>query len=134
MRTATVIFAALFVTAAPAALGAGNSAKLTFASGSTLTVHGTHFVPSERVHVKFMTGSSVKTIIVRANGYGTFVLPAPTTMASDGCGPAFVVSAAGVTGDSALIHMPRRMCPEESPTGSASSSSASHAQQVPVTY
>jgi hypothetical protein len=138
MRTATVVLAALFGAAASAALGAGNSAKLTFAGGTALTVHGTHFAPSERVRVKFSTGDTSKVVVIRANQHGTFLVTAPPSVAGDGCGSPFVVSAAGVNGDSAFLHMPRRMCPMESPTGSAtgstSSSTASHAQPVPATY
>ena len=91
---------------------------LTFVSVSPLQVHGSHFRGRERVRVTFQGASTAPTVTVRTTLYGSFTLSAPSGFTTDGCGPAFVISAAGVHGDTALLRRPARLCAPAQPAPS----------------
>jgi hypothetical protein len=119
MRSAKLLLAAVVaggVTAA-AAVGA-QSAHLAFTSSST--VRGTHFAARERVRLRFGSGVSVRVVVVRADRFGTFLVTVPAGIPDDQCGPAIVVSAAGVQGGAALLRRPPRLCAPAAPAGPVS--------------
>jgi hypothetical protein len=119
MRSAKLLLAAVVASGVTAVVAEGaQSARLAFASSST--VKGTHFAPRERVRVRFGSGSTVRVVVVRANQFGTFVITVPSAIPDDQCGPAIVVSAAGVQGGAALVRRPPRMCAPATPAGPVS--------------
>jgi hypothetical protein len=119
MRSAKILLAAVVASGLTAATAEGASAAhLAFVSSSA--VKGTHFGPRERVRVRFGAGDSVRVVVVRANQLGTFVITVPSGIPNDQCGPAIVVSAAGVQGGAALLRRPPRMCAPAAPASPAS--------------
>jgi hypothetical protein len=119
MRSAKRVLAAVVVSGVTAAAAqCAPAAHLAFVSSST--VKGTHFAPRERVRVRFGSESSVQIVVVRANQFGTFVIPVPSAIPDDQCGPAIVVSAAGVQSGAALVRRPPRMCAPAAPASPVS--------------
>jgi hypothetical protein len=114
MRSAKLFLAAVVASGVTAVAASGaQTAHLAFVSSGA--IKGTHFAPRERVRVRFGSGSSVQVVVVRANQFGTFVIPVPSAIPDDQCGPAIVVSAAGVEGGAALVRRPPRMCAPATP-------------------
>ena len=75
------------------------------------TVRGTHFAARERVRVSFRTAAAPRVVIAGVTAAGTFTATAPAGLTYDRCSSPLVVSAAGASGDRAVLRVPPRLCP-----------------------
>jgi hypothetical protein len=87
------------------------AASIRLVSTAPLTVRGTHFAAHERVRVSFRTSAALPVVVVRATAAGAFTAAAPAGVPYDRCSSPLVVSAAGASGDRAVLRLPPRLCP-----------------------
>jgi hypothetical protein len=129
-------FAALICGALAASLLVAASAQarpvLTLVSASPLEVHGAHFAPHQRVHLRFSSVSPAQIVVVRASGTGTFTITVPSGTVFDQCGgPGLTVSAAAANGTYwILLQRPPRMCAPASPDAPAAPAASSRSLPV----
>ena len=108
--TATTSSSSAASSTGPAAGSASSAPGLSLSASRPLVVHGSRFAGGERVRVSFRAGMQTLTRSVRATPLGAFALTTPQTLAYDPCSTTLVVSAKGVTGDTAVVRRPPRGC------------------------
>jgi hypothetical protein len=116
MRTIrlTALLAALVLahlSAAGAVAATTGAPGLRFLDLIPVKVHGSHFVPGERVRLTLRAGAATRVRAARAAAGGGFTVAFGTLAERDRCSGLIAVTAVGARGDRASYKLPATACP-----------------------